>query len=88
MHTHLAAAAVLLFIASGCGDGVESCEAYNAAHEACYETFGMEAEFLVDCADAPKEAIERYDCLADLYSNAQCMDVDTMPTEEEADACG
>ncbi len=87
MKKHLFSAVLVLLAASACGDGVEACEAYNTAHEDCYEIFGMEPEFLVDCEGAPKDAIDRYDCLAELYSNAECTDVDSMPTEAEADAC-
>ena len=87
MKTSLSCAVFFVILGSGCGDGVEACEAYNEAHTACYETFGMEPEFLVDCEGMPKEEIEGYECLADLYNNAECLDSDTMPTQEEAEAC-
>ena len=88
MKTLLCSLIIVVILASGCGDGVEACEAFNTAHTDCYEIFGMEPEFLADCEDAPKETIERYNCLADLYSNAECTDTGSMPSQEDADACG
>ncbi len=87
MKAYLSSAIFFVVLSSGCGDGVEACEAYNTAHTDCYETVGMEPEFLVDCEEIPKEMIKRYECLADLYNNAECLGSDTMPSQEEAEAC-
>jgi len=78
---------LVIFIVSGCGNGDDACEAFNSAQRDCYSTLGADPEFIDDCTDTPKEEGDRYDCLADLYNNAECSSSETMPTEEEADAC-
>lgn len=78
--------ALLILALTGCGDGVEACEAYNTAIEACYDNLGMDSEFTVDCEGAPTEMTDSYNCLADLYNNSECTITD-MPSQAEAEAC-
>ena len=78
---------VAMTVLSGCGNGEDACEAFKSAQEDCYSTSGMEPEFSADCSDTPKDEVDRYECLADLYTNAECSSSDTMPSQDEAEAC-
>ena len=76
----------LLSIA-GCGDGVEACEDAYDEIEDCMASVGMSDWQRLSCWEQPRSSRKGYECIADLYSSAECSTEDTLPTEAAWDEC-